>query len=37
MENASKYNLADKNNLGNIFKEGIYEDIDNIVKTSKDA
>ena len=37
MENASKYNLADKNNLGNIFKEGIYEDIDNIVKNSKDA
>jgi DNA mismatch repair protein MutS len=37
MENASKYNLADKNNLGNIFKEGIYEDIDNIVKNSKDS
>jgi len=34
MENASKYNLADKNNMGNIFKEGIYEDIDNITRDS---
>jgi DNA mismatch repair protein MutS len=34
MENASKYNLADKNNMGNIFKEGIYEDIDNIARDS---
>jgi Glu-tRNA(Gln) amidotransferase subunit E-like FAD-binding protein len=32
MENSSKYNLVDKNNMGNIFKEGIYEDIDNIIK-----
>ena len=31
MENSSKYNLQDKNNMGNIFKSGIYEDIDNIV------
>jgi hypothetical protein len=30
-ENSSKYNLQDKNNMGNIFKSGIYEDIDNIV------
>ena len=29
LENASKYNLADKNNWGNIFKQGVYEDIDN--------
>ena len=29
MENSSKYNLQDKNNMGNIFKSGIYEDIDN--------
>lgn len=32
LENASKYNLSDKNNWGNIFKEGVYEDIDNNVK-----
>lgn len=32
MDRASKYNLIDKNNMGNIFKEGIYEDIDNISK-----
>lgn len=34
MENSAKYNLADKNNMGNIFKEGIYEDIDKIVRDS---
>jgi DNA mismatch repair protein MutS len=37
LENASKYNLADKNNWGNIFKEGVYDDIDNNVKGVKDA
>ena len=37
LDNASKYNLVDKNNWGNIFKEGVYEDIDNNVKESKKA
>jgi DNA mismatch repair ATPase MutS len=37
LENASKYNLADKNSWGNIFKEGVYDDIDNNVKGVKDA
>ena len=37
MENAAKYNLTDKNTLGNIFKEGVNEDIDNIVRNSGDA
>jgi len=37
LDNASKYNLVDKNNWGNIFKEGVYEDIDNNVKDSKKA
>jgi DNA mismatch repair protein MutS len=37
LENASKYNLADKNSWGNIFKEGVYDDIDNNVKGVMDA
>lgn len=37
MENSSKYNLVDKNNMGNIFKEGIYEDIDNITRDSRNT
>ena len=31
IEEASKYNLADKTNIGNFFNEGIYKDVDDAV------
>lgn len=31
LEEANKYNLQDKTNIGNFFLEGIYEDIDDLV------
>jgi len=34
---ASKYNLADKNGLGNFFKKGIYPDIDDYVTKSNES
>lgn len=32
LEEAAKYNLTDKNNIGNFFIEGIYDDVDNITR-----
>lgn len=30
LDKASKYNLTDKNNMGNIFKKGVFADIDEL-------
>tara|TARA_B100000795_G_C22805535_1_gene444623 strand:+ start:2052 stop:4877 length:2826 start_codon:yes stop_codon:yes gene_type:complete len=37
LDNASKYNLTDKNNLGNFFKKGVYPDIDENVDKSHES
>lgn len=37
LDKASKYNLADKNNLGNFFKKGINPEIDDLVSKSEEC
>lgn len=37
LDKASKYNLADKSNLGNFFKQGINPEIDELVSKSEEC
>lgn len=37
LDEASKYNLTDKTNMGNFFKKGVYSDIDDISDMYKNA
>ena len=37
LDKASKYNLADKSNLGNFFKKGINPEIDDLVSKSEEC
>jgi len=37
IDKASKYNLTDKNNIGNIFKTGVFPEIDNLVVDNENS
>lgn len=37
LDKASKYNLTDKNNMGNIFKTGVFTEIDKLVRNIQES